>query len=846
MTVSPILTRWESCAKTNRPDSAAHGPLDWFQSPAGVFSDIKFRFGCTLFGCGTKRSVSAYIYITRFRRTGDKYVRVSRTALQRQIEEEFSVKRSTPTMAIALIMAAGAAFGQTAKDLPVVRYDGQQVVRVTHKTGEELARALELTESIWSERVGRGPVDLQMSVENVALLRAEGIEVEVIVEDLQADVEREQAEIAARQAARARGGDAVEYDNYYPFDDHVTFINQLVNERPDLASVSSIGQTLQGRDIWTVNATGPGDASDRPQVAINSMIHAREWITPPATAYLMESLIRGYDSDPRVRNLMDSVDWYITPIFNADGYVYAWSTERYWRKNRRNNGGGSFGVDLNRNFDVDWGGNGASNDPNSDVYHGPAPASEPETQVMVAFLSGLDDLRAHVDTHSYSQLVLHSPGTFAQSVPNEAELAAVAQEMSDAILETNGAFYTPQRGLDLYEAAGTFADWTTSGLSTFGFTIEARPDAGAGLNGFSPPASLILPTAQEIYQSYLVMAEVRTQPLRFVIDSSYYDDFEADESRQIVFSVLDALNTGSDNNVKVFARQGDSGSYTELSASPIGNDMYTATLDAGACDTTVEFYLQAMTSTGTTVDFPINGASAPIVADVTSDVVAYTDNSETDPGWSVSGNASDGQWERGVPDFGDRGDPATDADGSGQCWLTDNVAGNSDVDGGETILTGPSLDAPAGSRVGYRYWYNDTSGGEINNDSFRVQVSVDGGAFNTVRTVTTASGSWRAGELLEGVDFAATSDLRLRFIADDNDPQNVIEAGVDAIEIIVPGDCSNDCIADVNGDGLLSPTDFTAWINAFNSNAPECDQNNDGACTPADFTAWINNYNTGC
>ena len=55
-----------------------------------------------------------------------------------------------------------------------------------------------------------------------------------------------------------------------------------------------------------------------------------------------------------------------------------------------------------------------------------------------------------------------------------------------------------------------------------------------------------------------------------------------------------------------------------------------------------------------------------------------------------------------------------------------------------------------------------------------------------------------------------------------------------------------DCPADVNADGMLTPTDFTAWINAFNNNLPECDQNGDGSCTPTDFTAWIANFNAGC
>jgi len=54
------------------------------------------------------------------------------------------------------------------------------------------------------------------------------------------------------------------------------------------------------------------------------------------------------------------------------------------------------------------------------------------------------------------------------------------------------------------------------------------------------------------------------------------------------------------------------------------------------------------------------------------------------------------------------------------------------------------------------------------------------------------------------------------------------------------------CAADVNLDGFLTPTDFTAWINAFNNLLPECDQNGDGNCTPTDFTAWIANFNAGC
>ncbi len=54
------------------------------------------------------------------------------------------------------------------------------------------------------------------------------------------------------------------------------------------------------------------------------------------------------------------------------------------------------------------------------------------------------------------------------------------------------------------------------------------------------------------------------------------------------------------------------------------------------------------------------------------------------------------------------------------------------------------------------------------------------------------------------------------------------------------------CVADTNGDGSLTPADFSAWIAAFNAQSPACDQNGDGLCTPADFSAWIANFNAGC
>ena len=84
---------------------------------------------------------------------------------------------------------------------------------------------------------------------------------------------------------------------------------------------------------------------------------------------------------------------------------------------------------------------------------------------------------------------------------------------------------------------------------------------------------------------------------------------------------------------------------------------------------------------------------------------------------------------------------------------------------------------------------------------------------------------------------AGVQTLRLRSASFNGDRFNIDRITFEA---------AADCLADTNGDGTLSPADFSAWVAAYNALAPECDQNGDGSCTPADFSAWVANYNAGC
>jgi len=168
----------------------------------------------------------------------------------------------------------------------------------------------------------------------------------------------------------------------------------------------------------------------------------------------------------------------------------------------------------------------------------------------------------------------------------------------------------------------------------------------------------------------------------------------------------------------------------------------------------------------------------------------FIDDFETDKGWTIYDNVNDGEWERGVPiGGGDRGDPPSDHDGSGKCFLTDNVDGNSDVDDGETFLISPLLDLSSYVNVSINYsiWYTNNYGNNDNRDYFYVSISNDNGLnWHTAQTIgpdTPDPVQWYEYEFQAENFIALTNQVRFRFEVSDTDGGSVVEAGVDAINI---------------------------------------------------------------
>lgn len=160
----------------------------------------------------------------------------------------------------------------------------------------------------------------------------------------------------------------------------------------------------------------------------------------------------------------------------------------YERSIDADNGKGIYGVDLNRNWPIGYG-IGASKDPSSIVYQGPNPLSEPETSLVAKFISERKDkIKAGIDFHSYSELILRSYGYKSDRHPDEDENAALAAALNKAVKDVHGADYRSIRGVDLYPAGGGFDDAMTEYFGFKGFTFELRD---TGRYGFVLPPSFI-------------------------------------------------------------------------------------------------------------------------------------------------------------------------------------------------------------------------------------------------------------------------------------------------------------------------------------------------------------------
>ena len=255
---------------------------------------------------------------------------------------------------------------------------------------------------------------------------------------------------------------------------------QLEERYPQIARVYDLGDSIEGRDILAIKISDQVEFDEmEAEVLLVGCHHAREWLSVEVPYYIAQYLVEQYDADPEIKRMVDSSEVWIVPMLNPDGLEYSIHTFRWWRKNRRDNGDGSFGVDLNRNYSYMWSYDDEGSSPYgwSQTYRGKSPFSEPETDALnMLFIHR--EFQASITYHTYSELILYPWGYTPEPAPDQELLHYLASTMSELMRGVNNRYYRPgQASTGLYTTNGTFQDFAYATYNIPTFCIEMRPES---------------------------------------------------------------------------------------------------------------------------------------------------------------------------------------------------------------------------------------------------------------------------------------------------------------------------------------------------------------------------------
>lgn len=364
---------------------------------------------------------------------------------------------------------------------------------------------------------------------------------------------------------------------YRSYDEVIEELQQIAEDYPEICSLHDIGDS-KGKiyfesgmenyedyqhDIWMLKISdNVGESEDEPAVYYMGAHHAREPISTEVVMGVINHLIDGYGTDNEITDMVDESEIYIVPIVNPDGHeVVLDQLNTNWRKNASdNNENGIFeyndygpdGVDPNRNYAWEWGGDGSSGDVSEQTYRGSEAFSEPETQAIRDLLA-THHFTSGISYHSYSELVLWPYAYSANAeAPDHEALEELGTEMALTIPRITGSgYYTPDQANDLYPAAGVTGDYTYGEHGIFHILIELA-------QVFIPPATQV-PTIvnDNIEAAMMILDRANKKTVRGHV-------YDAETMDPVVATVSVAGVDGSADFRKPYTSNAEFGSYYRL------------------------------------------------------------------------------------------------------------------------------------------------------------------------------------------------------------------------------------------------------------------------------------------
>ncbi|MBN1825687.1 MAG: immune inhibitor A [Candidatus Eisenbacteria bacterium] len=429
------------------------------------------------------------------------------------------ITRALPALTLLLFLFSSLAAGG----------EIHKVIRIDFSQKEAIRDLLRENRDVADYRPDTG-LTLVANEAELAEFAARGIRYEVLREDLG-------AALGALFEPETRALDAA-YHTYAEID---AAFDSLVALYPTLAERHDLGDSWEARDIFALKISDNVSLDEgEPEAMIMGCHHAREIISVEMPYLFAEYLLDNYGTDSLVTALVDEREIWIVPMINPDGHQYVVDVGD-WRKNRRNNGDGTYGVDLNRNWPYMWGLDDVGSSPNtySETYRGPSAGSEPELQALMTLFQA-KEFATCLSFHSHGRMYLYPWGYASIQTEDDDAFAAIGDSLAAHNDYDPGSTYT---GL-IYLTNGGSDDWAY-GDSTKPACFSITPEIG---DQFDTPASLIPVHFAEQLPAMLFMVRIADDPYRFKIPArpviaSLPDDEDGD------YAVSWALGAGGDSDV---------------------------------------------------------------------------------------------------------------------------------------------------------------------------------------------------------------------------------------------------------------------------------------------------------
>jgi len=228
------------------------------------------------------------------------------------------------------------------------------------------------------------------------------------------------------------------------YQESLDFLHAMEKQHPDLIEIIKIGTTYEGRDIVLATLSNNVEtANQKPALLYTGSIHAREWIGHELALKFISHVAQNRYVDPVLESALNESTLYIVPCLNPDGYEYSRKHFSFWRKNRRKNHDGTYGVDLNRNFSIGF---VKQKDTSSNVYGGEEPFSEAETSAIKAFVDAHENITIALDYHSQGNVFFPAHKFKHEAEENGTDMNVIAANMNDEFVKITGRKYGIHRG----------------------------------------------------------------------------------------------------------------------------------------------------------------------------------------------------------------------------------------------------------------------------------------------------------------------------------------------------------------------------------------------------------------